>query len=424
MTTCRSRINNVLLLTTFLMSANSFQSSSRISSFLHRQSITTSNVFVQRNIESCPYTSQTNHQNDQLRRPLFGRSRLRLFSQPPTKEAVEVMTYSKIDNRFQQQEESKSEIEMETPFSEFAPILALCWFVALLSALDRVAMSVAILPLSTEYHLTDTAKGAISSVFSIGYGLGIIPAGLLVASVSPRLVMAAGVTLWSLATFGTPIAANLVHLVQNADSMTNSEIATSIVYVAENTAPLLIMRSVMGAAESVVLPTIQRMLANWVPKSKKSLSIATVYSGFQIGTVCAYLLSPWVMDNVGWRGLFYVYGGVGALWLIPWWLLAKDSPQSALEMSGETASVTDGNSNILVKKLKEEISYFVVEQRLVDENGEEALGVAGSEITSWEEASALVKDAPWKDILTSKSTWGVTIAHAANNWGLYNMLSW
>jgi MFS family permease len=75
-------------------------------------------------------------------------------------------------------------------------------------------MSVAILPLSDEYHLTDTIKGEISSVFSVGYGLGIIPVGLLVSSVSPRTIMASGVTLWSLATFGTPIAASFIHIIK------------------------------------------------------------------------------------------------------------------------------------------------------------------------------------------------------------------
>jgi len=340
-----------------------------------------------------------------------------LYSQPPAKDGLDVEN-NEIDAPLptlsQSKDESSSSVlqneqERELQFSEFAPILILCWFVALLSALDRVAMSVAILPISSEFHLTDTAKGSISSVFSVGYGLGIIPAGLLVSAVSPRIIMASGVVLWSLATFGTPIAANLIQMVQYGDSMTNEEIATSVTFIAQNTLPLLLIRSVMGAAESVVLPTIQRILANWVPASKKSLSVAAVYSGFQIGTVCAYLLSPIVMEGFGWRGLFYIYGVVGAMWLIPWWIFAKDGPESSTQK---------------IIKGKAENAYLVVEQRLVDNNGEEAVGVVGSQVTTWEEAADVFKDAPWKAMLTSKATWAMTIAHAANNWGLYNNLSW
>jgi hypothetical protein len=51
-------------------------------------------------------------------------------------------------------------------------IMALIFVVTSLSALDRVAMSVALVPLSQEMGYTDTVKGSISSFFSVGYGLG------------------------------------------------------------------------------------------------------------------------------------------------------------------------------------------------------------------------------------------------------------
>ena len=388
------RINCLLVV---ILSAKGFQSSStKSSSFLNGHGRSN---FGHVQIQGRAFSQQRR-----------GRTNVPIFAQPPVLEVVKDSAAAAMNDSIEkdsnaqllQQDESESE---SSTIPEYLPILGLLWFVALLSALDRVAMSVAILPLSTEYHLTDTAKGGISSIFSVGYGLGIIPCGLLVSAVSPRLIMASGVTLWSLATFGTPIAASLINVVQHADTMTNAEVTSSVVYIAENTAPLLFMRSVMGAAESVVLPTIQRMLANWVPASKKSLSVATVMSGFQTGTVCAYLLSPWVMENLGgWRGLFYVYGSVGALWIIPWWIFARDSPAVAsLEKSGNA------------------------EKRLMNANeeGDAAAALLGNkEITAWEEAVTVFKDAPWKDMLASKATWGMTMAHAANNWGLYNTLSW
>ena len=372
-------------------------------------------------------------------------SRTRLYSETPrtsriqkkdsnvsTKSQSTIQTYSQSDKTTlfisdeDKEAEAEAEAEAERPFSEYATILSLCWFVALLSALDRVAMSVAILPLSAEYHLTDGTKGAISSVFSVGYGLGIIPAGLLVSSMSPRIIMACGVLLWSLATFGTPLAANLIHV-----DISDDELKAGMTIVS-NIAPLLFIRSVMGAAESVVWPTIQKVLQNWVPTSQKSTSVATIHSGFQIGTLLAYLLSPYVMgiEGVGWRGLFYLYGAIGALWLIPWWLLAKDSPDYATKLLSKSTTRTlasngnDKSDQVLLNELKEQDSYFIIEQRLIDENGEEALEVGEKDITSWEEATEIFKDAPWKEIMTSKATWAMTVAHAASNWGLYNMLSW
>lgn len=185
-----------------------------------------------------------------------------LFSQATDEERK--ISFSKFGRNKETIQTTENELQQitdeetnELPFSEYSTILILCWFVALLSALDRVAMSVAILPLSNEFHLSETVKGEISSIFSLGYGLGIIPAGLLVSALSPRLIMSVGVLLWSLATFGTPIAANLIHVVQDSATISDTEIMTSVKYIAENTVPLLFIRSVMGAAESVVLPTIQ-----------------------------------------------------------------------------------------------------------------------------------------------------------------------
>ena len=130
-------------------------------------------------------------------------------------------------------------------------MLSLLWTVAALSSLDRVAMSVALVPMSAEFGFNDSIKGSISSLFSVGYGLCIVPAGLLVASASPRIIMACGVTIWSLATIVTPTTASLV--------------ATA----GGTVAPLLLARALMGSAESVVMPTIQRLLASWTNPEEK-----------------------------------------------------------------------------------------------------------------------------------------------------------
>ena len=156
-------------------------------------------------------------------------------------------------------ESEKHSVKVGENGDGYTLILVLCFFVTVLSALDRVAMSVALVPISAEFLLTDTVKGQISSVFSIGYGLAILPCGLLVAAASPRLVMAAGVALWSIATIGTPLAAGLIisggtTLIEGADA---GAAALTTTFAAENVAPLLAVRAVMGGAESVVLPAVQ-----------------------------------------------------------------------------------------------------------------------------------------------------------------------
>ena len=192
----------------------------------------------------------------------------------------------------------------DTDDSMLYVMMALIFAIGSLSALDRVAMSVALVPMSEEMGYTDTVKGSISSLFSVGYGLGILPFGLLLATLSPRLIMSIGISLWSVGTLATPLAA-----------------------AQANMAFLVSARALVGASESCVIPSVQKLLSNWVPPERKGLAVATVFAGFQTGTLLAYSLSPALIDQFGgdWRSLFFLYGGGGLLFLVPWLALAKES---------------------------------------------------------------------------------------------------
>lgn len=125
-------------------------------------------------------------------------------------------------------------------------ILALLWITACLASLDRVAMSVAFLPMSSEFLYSSTIKGTIASFFSIGYGLLILPAGLLVGNISPKWAMMSGIAVWSLATLATPVVAG-------------AALST-----------LMVARALVGAGESIVLPSTQRFLTVWTSQEEKS----------------------------------------------------------------------------------------------------------------------------------------------------------
>ena len=54
-------------------------------------------------------------------------------------------------------------------------LLTLLFFVTAICSLDRVAMSVAIIPMGLELQYSEEVKGAISTIFSFGYLFGMIP---------------------------------------------------------------------------------------------------------------------------------------------------------------------------------------------------------------------------------------------------------
>lgn len=187
----------------------------------------------------------------------------------------------------------------------------------------------------------------------------------MVSSISPRLILGSGVAVWSLATILTPDA------------------------TMHGMATLLLVRAFVGAGESVIVPSLQKLLMNWTTPQEKSRALAMIYSGFHVGTISAYLLSPIIMAESGWRGLFETYGIFGLVMLVPWLLFTRDGPAP----------------------LKQSTS--------LDMNN-----MGDVQQSSWQEATTTIREAPWRDFLNSKGTWAMVLAHCAKNWGLYTSLAW
>lgn len=261
-------------------------------------------------------------------------------------------------------------------------MLILLFLVTALCALDRVAMSVAILPMGSEFQYSDSTRGLISSVFSLGYMVGLIPSGLLGTFSSPKKILAYGVLLWSAAQIASPSAA----------------------YV--NIQVLLAARFFMGVAEAVAIPTVQTFVARWVPENQRSVALGLVLSGLQVGNVCAYVASPTILDSFNWNGLFEIYGAVGFLWLILWVPIAQDNPS---------------------RVIANELGIAVADDVTIDEQGKR-INVqpksSQNESTLIESIKKNLVTVPWGEIVRSKEIRAITIAHAVQNFGLYINLAW
>ncbi len=128
-----------------------------------------------------------------------------------------------------------------------APVLALCCAIAAICALDRVVMSVAILPMSDQLGYTDEQKGLIASAFSVGYCISQLPSGTVASLTSPKAVLLGGLVFWSAAQAVSPSAA-VVSL-----------------------PALLGARAIMGAGEAAAVPSLQAVAAKFVPAQRRSL---------------------------------------------------------------------------------------------------------------------------------------------------------
>ncbi|KAI5421801.1 Ascorbate transporter [Lathyrus oleraceus] len=239
-------------------------------------------------------------------------------------------------------------------------IVLLCFTAFLLCNMDRVNMSIAILPMSQEFNWNSTTVGLIQSSFFWGYLLTQIVGGIWADKVGGKLVLGFGVVWWSIATVLTPIAAKL-----------------GLPY-------LLVMRAFMGIGEGVAMPAMNNILSKWVPVSERSRSLALVYSGMYLGSVTGLAFSPFLINKFGWPSVFYSFGSLGSIWFALWLRKAYSTP-------------------------KDDPDLGVEEKRLI---------LGGS--VSKEPVTVI----PWKLILSKAPVWALIISHFCHNWGTFILLTW
>ncbi|CAN1308909.1 Ascorbate transporter, chloroplastic [Linum perenne] len=239
-------------------------------------------------------------------------------------------------------------------------IVMLCFTAFLLCNMDRVNMSIAILPMSQEFGWSSATVGLIQSSFFWGYLMTQIVGGIWADKIGGKLVLGFGVVWWSIATILTPIAAKV------------------------GLPFLLMMRAFMGIGEGVAMPAMNNILSKWIPVSERSRALALVYSGMYMGSVTGLGLSPILIQKFGWPSVFYAFGSLGSIWFVLWLKNAYSSPDLDPELSPQEKKLIMGGS------------------------------------TSKEPVSVI----PWKLILSKPPVWALIISHFCHNWGTFILLTW
>ena len=233
--------------------------------------------------------------------------------------------------------------------------------------IDRIAISIAIIPMAAEHGWTTTLQGAVMSAFFLGYLILQIPAGYLSDRFGGKWVLGLGVIFWSLFTLLTPVAAML------------------------GISALLVCRFLMGVAESVTWPSIYALYSQWIHPDRRASAVGLMNSGIAGGSVIALICTPWLISVWSWQGAFYLYGLLGVVWFIFWVYSAQSRPSPLPEWQSTVA---------LAPQLTPAAPPLVA----ADEQIYPRLTI--------------------RRMLHSRAVWAIAIAHISINWSLYLILSW
>ncbi len=239
-------------------------------------------------------------------------------------------------------------------------VVALFFLGTALCYIDRVSISVAIIPLARQFGYDSTAQGLVMSAVFWGYLWTQLVGGWMADRFGGHRVLAAGVAIWSLATFVTPFAAAVTF------------------------SALLAARVLLGLGVGVNFPSIHSLTARWTLPSERARVLSVNYSGMYVGTVAALSASPLIIKSLGWPALFYISGALGAVWVAVWMWLAADRPEASSRIGAAELEL----------------------------------------IVSMRTAAPRAVRVPWAAIAREKAVWAIVVAHFCSNFGFNILLLW
>ena len=68
------------------------------------------------------------------------------------------------------------------------------------------------------------------------------------------------------------------------------------------------------------------MIGRWVPPAERARAISLNASGVPLGAVFALVVTPIIVEQMGWPWAFYLFGVLGLIWAVPWAMKVTASP--------------------------------------------------------------------------------------------------
>ncbi|WP_313623496.1 MFS transporter [Achromobacter sp.] len=209
-------------------------------------------------------------------------------------------------------------------------IMVMLFITVVINYLDRSNLSIAAPALKDEFGLDTVHEGLILSAFGWTYAAMQIPGGWLVDRVSPRVLYAAALILWSAATFFMGFAGSFVIL--------------------------FVLRLAVGALEAPAYPINNRVVTTWFPERERATAIGFYTSGQFVGLAFLTPVLAWLQHHYGWHMVFVSTGLLGIIWGVLWFMIYREPRQfkganaAEIELIQQGGGVVDLDTRVREKK--------------------------------------------------------------------------
>jgi MFS transporter, ACS family, glucarate transporter len=200
--------------------------------------------------------------------------------------------------------------ESEQPSRVRWKILVLLVSFSVTAYVLRVNITIAEHPLMQETHLTPVQLGWIFSSFLVSYTIFMTPAGMFLDRYGPRFILSVSALIWAALAFGQALTPNLVFT------------STAGIIIC-----LIMLRSMLGAAQSPTFPGGAKAISFWFPDSERAFANGWVQTGGLLGTAVTAPLISYLMVHLGWRNAMMVTSLMAPALVLIWLYYGTDHPE-------------------------------------------------------------------------------------------------
>jgi ACS family glucarate transporter-like MFS transporter len=205
---------------------------------------------------------------------------------------------------------------------------------AVLSYVQRVAVSQAAGPISRDLHLNKTQMGLVFGAFGLSYALFELPMGLLGDKLGVRRVLLQIVLAWS--------------------------VFTALTGAAWNVGSMWVIRFLFGAGEAGCFPNLTRMLSVWLPKRERVTAQSLMWACTRWGGAATPPLVLVAIELVGWRWAFVLFASVGVIWCIVFAFWFRDKPEQHKGVNAAELELIKSSRGIAIDHSSDQRSWLAI----------------------------------------------------------------
>lgn len=165
---------------------------------------------------------------------------------------------------------------------------------------DRAVIASAMPFIRKEFGFSLEQVASILLSFQLAYSLFQIPGGWLGDIFGPRKTLTLIVSWWSL--------------------------FTSLTAVSWSATSMVVFRFLFGMGEAGAFPNATRSLSRWMLPSERGYAQSLTHAGSRIAGGFTPYLVVWIISRYGWRAPFVIFGCVGLVWAVVWYVWYRDTP--------------------------------------------------------------------------------------------------